>query len=162
MRRYLFVLLVLFFSVPEYLRSQEMLGLVNSNFADVNGVLINPGQLVNSKLYLDFNVFTTDIFFDNNYLNIHKADYRFLNFFRKSVVLPEYGENNNPFDHYWDNYDKYFNANIRLIGPSAMMVRGLNAFALQSAIRVVTYNKGIPYHLANFIYEGMTYTPQHH
>ncbi|MCX6234255.1 MAG: DUF5723 family protein [Bacteroidetes bacterium] len=160
MRRYILVLLILISFIPEYLRSQELLGLVNSNFADVNGILINPGQLVNSKLYLDINVFTADAFFDNNYLYIHKEDYRFLNFFRKNITLPEYGENNNPVDHYWDNYNKYFNGNIRLIGPSAMMVRGWNAFAIQCAIRMVTTNKGIPYHLANFIYEDMTYTPQ--
>jgi len=141
-------------------RAQEMLGLVNSNVAEVDGILINPAQLVNSKLYLDINLFTFNSFIDNSYLYIHKEDYKFLEFFRKQPQLPSYSESSMPLDHYWDKINHYLYENLRLIGPSAMMVRGRHAFAFQTALRAVTSLRRIPYHLANFIYEGLNFVPQ--
>jgi len=140
---------------------QEMLGIVNSNFAGVNSLPINPGDMVNSKLYLDINLITASLFFENNYLYIHKEDYKFLEFFKKNPDLPSYGEDGMLFDHYWDNDDKDIFVSMRLIGPSVMIVNRDNAIALSTSVRSATSIWKLPYDIANFAFEDLHYSPQH-
>ena len=81
-------------------RAQEMWGVVNSNYAGINSSLINPANLLHSKLYLDINIVTADFFFENNALYIHKGDYKPFAFLRSDDNLPEYGIDDLPFDYY--------------------------------------------------------------
>ncbi len=140
---------------------QEMFGVVNSNYAGVNCLPINPGDMVNSKLYLDINLVTADLFFENNYLYIHKEDYKFLEFFKKNPDLPSYGEDGILFDHYWDQKDKNFLISMRLTGPSVLIVDRDNAIALSTSVRSATSIWKLPHDIANFAYEDLQYNPQH-
>jgi hypothetical protein len=45
------------------LEAQEMLGFVNSNYAGVSALQINPASMVDSKLYLDINILSTGVFY---------------------------------------------------------------------------------------------------
>jgi len=138
---------------------QEMLGLVNSNYAGVNSQKLNPSLLVNNKVYLDVNIFSLDVFLENNYLYIHKEDYSFLEFFRKDPQFPSY--EGVPFDHYWDQKRKYVYQDFNIIGPSLMIARGEHAFGFHTSVREITSVWRLPYDIANFIYEDLVYSPQH-
>lgn len=156
--RLIILIIIVIFTNSVY--GQEMMGMVNSNYAGVNGIILNPASMVNSKLYLDVNLFTGDVFFENNYLYIHKEDYRFSEFLKSNPDLPGYGEDNIPFDHYWDESRKNIHLQARILGPSVMIVDQSNALALTTAVRSYLLVRELPYHVANFAYEGLEYEEQ--
>jgi hypothetical protein len=116
--------------------SQEMLGIVNSNYAGSNSLLINPGALMNSKLYSDFNIISFGAFANSNYLYIHKEDYKPFQFLKPNAQFPEYGEDKQSFDYYRNSNLKHFYSNVRLIGPSGFLMIDDYAIALQTQVIV--------------------------
>ncbi len=158
-RRTTLLLIVVLLGVNCY--SQEMLGIVNSNYAGSNAILINPASLTNSKVYLDINVITANVFLDNNYLYIHNEDYSLGRYLKKDPVFPEYGDKDRPFDRYDNDKLKYAYSNIRVIGPSAMLTYNDHTFAIQTQVRSVFSGDNIPYDVANFAYEGLNFPPQY-
>jgi len=93
------------------LAAQEMQGLVNSNYAGVNGISMNPSLMADSKLYLDINILATDIFYQtdastNAYanfrlngpsvmLNAGRHAFAISEAARAAVSFKEVGKNNN-------------------------------------------------------------------
>ena len=60
------------------MKSQEMWGIVNSNYAGINSTYINPAGIADQKIWLDINLITVDAFFENNNLYIPKEEIYFL------------------------------------------------------------------------------------
>jgi len=143
------------------IKSQEMWGVTTSNFAGSNGAILNPASLVTSKLYLDVNLATFDIFFQNNYGYIHQKDFSPFKLLVKNPEFPEYGEDDMPFDHFWDVRDKFIYSSQLIKGPSMMLAYGRHAFALHTGARIITSTSRIPYDIANFGYYGLDYSEQH-
>ncbi|MCK4361082.1 MAG: hypothetical protein KAV70_05005, partial [Bacteroidales bacterium] len=158
MRKIIILILLTVAFIP--VKAQEMLGIVNSNYAGSVGSIINPSSIVNSKLYMDINLITADIFAENNYLYIHKEDYKLFDYLKREPQFPSYGKDNQAFDHYTDNKIKHAFSNIRIIGPSAMIVNGNHAFALTTGVRTMVTLRRMPYEIANFSYEGLNYPSQ--
>jgi hypothetical protein len=146
------------------LSAQEMLGTTLGNYSGINGIQLNPSSLHNSKSYLDIQLFGLDIFLQNNYLYMQKSDYRFSNFFKSGYELPthkeEYGTEVRNFYHYNNLRDKNAFVQQRINGPGAMLIWGHHAFGLSTAVRTVVSMVNVPQDLANFIYLGLSYTPQ--
>jgi hypothetical protein len=140
--------------------AQEMLGIITSNYAGSNGIYLNPCSINTSKLYLDVNVVTSDIFFENNYAFIHKQDYQLFKFISGNPTFPKYGPDSVPFDHYTDKLRKYVYSSQVVIGPSAMISYGRHAFAVHTAARALFSANAVPYDIANFAYYGLDYTDQ--
>jgi len=138
-----------------------MFGLVNGNFAGVNGVMLNPSSMVNSKLYLDINFLTCDIFAHNNYVYVPSGNHNLFEAFRRSPNFPKAANGKYILDYYTDKYRKNAYVNFRLNGPSAMLVYGNHAFAIIDGIRSTTSVRGIQLPTAKFGYEGIFYKPQH-
>lgn len=135
--------------------------MVNGNFAGINSTLINPSSLLHSKLYLDVNFATADLFLENNAFYIHKEDYRPIAYLRSSDNLPEYGKDDLPFDYYRNNKRKDFQLNMFVQGPSFSVVKGIHAYGFRSAFRTIFSSRAIPYEIIPFSYEGLDYEPQH-
>jgi hypothetical protein len=150
----------LFLSLVIILRSQEMWGISTSNFAGSIGMRLNPSSIVTSKLYMDINIVTADGFFDNNYAYIHASDYSPTMFLHKNPQLPEYGPDNMAFDHFTTTSNKHAYASELVMGPSAMVAYGSSAFGIYTGVRVLSSLYRIPYHILNFGYYGLDYTPQ--
>ncbi len=136
-----------------------MWGIVNSNYAGSAGLTINPSSLVNSKLYMDIHLLSGDIFVENNYMYIHREDYKLFEILRGNT--PTYGKNNNTFDRFINTELKNAYMNIRMQGPSFMLVKGDHAFAFYTAFRSILSLRRMPYEIPNFLYEGLEYSPQH-
>ncbi len=158
---YILVLLTIHFRIF----AQEMPGSTLGNYAGVNSIQLNPSALHNSKQYIDIQLVGMNFFLQNNYLYMSKTDYRFSNFFKSGYVWPthqeDYGTEVRNFYHYSNL--KYKNAFVqeRINGPGAMLIWGNHAFALSTAVRTIVSADKIPYELANFIYLGLNYQPQH-
>lgn len=155
--------LIVFLSAVLVTSAQEMWGVVNGNYAGALSAQINPGSMVGSKLFQDIQVGSVDLFFQNNYLFIPKEDYRFLNYLSSNSDLPTYGEDEMLFDRRpdWDHKRKQIDQSFRMNGPSVMLAQDHQAFSLYSSVRSMTSAWRLPYHLANFIYEDLWYSPQH-
>jgi hypothetical protein len=138
-----------------------MWGITTSNYAGSTGALLNPSSIITSKLYMDINIATADVFIQNNYAYIHKEDYSLFQYISKSPEFPKYGPDEMPFDHYTDKKDKYVYSSELVKGPSFMISAGRHAFAFHTGARAVTSVNGLPYDIANFSYYGLDYTEQH-
>lgn len=145
--------------------AQDMPGATLGNYAGLNSLKLNPSALHNSKTYLDIQLFGIDVFLQNNYLFMKKSDYRFGNFFKTGYQLPvhneEYGTEQRVFYHYDNTKNKNAFVQTRIDGLGAMLIWGHHAFALGTAVRTVVSLSNVPYELANFIYLGLNYQPQH-
>ena len=156
-----YILMILILSQVIPVMSQEMWGIVNSNYAGSNGIAINPSSIVNSKLYMDINIATADFFVDNNIVYIHREDYRLFKMFGPHGIIPSYGKNEYPVDRFSNKDLKNAYLHLRFQGPSFMLVKGDHAFALYTAYRTINSVRRISYEIANFAYEGLKYPPQY-
>jgi len=138
-----------------------MWGLTTSNYAGSTGALLNPSSIITSKLYMDINIATADVFFDNSYAFIHQKDYSLLKYLSKSPEFPKYGPDEMPFDHFTDINSKSVYSSQLFKGPSFMVSAGRHAFALHTGARALISANGIPYDIANFGYYGLDYIDQH-
>ena len=158
--RYLLLIYIIFlFHIA--LKGQEMLGIVNSNYAGVHGIGLNPSSMVGSKLYMDYNLLTINISEDNNYFYLLRNDWYNLLFHNISpIYYTQEGEIRN-FKVYEDDTYKSGFAGIRLLGPSGMLVYGKHAFGLSTALRVNTSFTNLPAEIATFIYEAIDFEELH-
>lgn len=141
--------------------AQEMWGLVSGNYAGINAAHLNPSSMLHSRLYLDVNVATAELFLENNAFYIHREDFKPVSFLRSSDNLPEYGKDELPFDYYLNQDRKNIHVNALVQGPSFSMVRGEQAFGFSMAFRSVFSGRSIPYEVIPFSYEGLNYSSLH-
>jgi hypothetical protein len=156
-----FFLSVIFLSLAISITAQEMWGITTSNYAGSTGALLNPCAINTSKLYMDVNILTADIFFENNYGYIHRQDYSLFKFLSPNPSFPKYGPDELPFDHYTTKNPKFVYSSEIIIGPSAMISVGQHAFAIHTGARALTSAYNVPLEICNFGYYGLQYTPQH-
>src|ERR1700691_2179132 len=62
------------------LLAQQQLGIQNSNYAGIQGALLNPSSIADSKLKWDINILSVDEVFDNTFLFASKSNLSFLGF----------------------------------------------------------------------------------
>lgn len=163
MRKY-FLLFTLVFTVAFHSPAQEMLGYAPGNYAGITGAFLNPSSILDSKLYLDINILGLQFNVDNNYIYLKSDEYSFKRFLQPGAEFPEHvdeitGESKN----YYDNYNtelKNTYANIRIMGPSAMMAFGRNAFGISTSYRIMASGNDLPFDLAKFALEGLDFYPQ--
>ncbi len=154
-------LLFAFLGMMAFVNAQEMWGVVNGNYAGINSTMINPSSMMHSKLYMDINIATADVFFENNAFYIHREDYKPLSFLKVDADFPEYGKDDLPFDYYRNTQRKNMHLSIRALGPSFSIAQRDQAFGFQIAFRTVVSARDIPYEIIPFSYEGLDYVPQH-
>lgn len=140
---------------------QEMLGITNCTYSGVHGALLNPSTPVLSPYYLDINLVSANIFIENNYIYLAKEEYKFQRFFSKNPDFPAHPPDGKFYYDYYTPSNKYGYIDARLMGPSAVLVMGKHAFGFFSNVRSVTSIQKIPYNLAKFFFEGLTYPPQY-
>ncbi len=139
-----------------------MFGLNGSNYAGSNCLSINPANLGNSKLYLDINIITAALSFDNNYIYIHKDDFSIIKVIKRDSLPLHNGYDNKSTSVYdfYDKKDKSAYIGLRINGPSFMYSKNDHSFALFTTIRTGVSVRNTPYHLAKFAMDGTQYDPQ--
>lgn len=153
--------ILIFLSTLHFVKSQEMWGVVNGNYAGINGTWMNPASTMHSKLYLDINLATADVFLENNAFYMHKGDFKPLAFLKSSDNLPQYGKDELPFDYYKNQQRKNLHINALVQGPSFSVVINNQAFGFKMALRTIVSGREIPYEMIGFGYEGLNFTQQH-
>src|SRR5512145_2837317 len=100
-----------------------MWGISMSNFAGSSGAMLNPSSILASKLYMDVNLVTADLFIHNNYAYIHNEDYRLFKYLKKGAEFPKYGPDEVAVDRFDKATPKTAYINVLLKGPSFMIAR---------------------------------------
>jgi hypothetical protein len=100
------------------LLGQQNLGIRNSNYAGIQGALLNPSSIADSKLKWDVNVLSVDEVFDNNFLYAPRSSLNFLGV--KKIIEGSIHED--LFDTHFDpqHPDKLYNVTFstEVLGPS--------------------------------------------
>ncbi len=159
--RFSVVLLLLMGVKINAVKSQEMLGLIQSNYGGSLSAISNPANINHSKLYFDINLFSGDIFFRNNFAYIPKDDATIWSIIFKPEELPVYGNDNTNFTYYDNQELKFADINLRLQGPSAMFYYGRHGFGISTAFRFITFGSRMPWEVPVIGYESLKYDPLH-
>jgi hypothetical protein len=115
-------------------QSNQVVG--TSNYAGVHSLQINPANLATSRLFLDFNISSTNVDFSNNALGISR-----------DILKPNSALYTDTI--YQDNFQRFRQdfliqkdvesmrlfQQVRMMGPSAMFSIGKNGFAITSELR---------------------------
>lgn len=141
--------------------SQEMLGIVHSNYAGIFGISLNPANMVGSKLYMDFNLASYQSSFVNNYVFIERQAYLDYLFHGTNPVYYTNENEERNYDIYRTNDNYYGYLNQRIIGPSAMVVDGKHAYGITTALRTIASFHNLPNDIGIFLYEAIDYDAQH-
>lgn len=141
--------------------AQDLLGIMNSSYAGINGSVINPAVTVTSPYYVDINLITGNFFAENNYIYIAKEDYRFSRFFETDPQFPTHEPGNMIVYDYYNTKDKKGFAGNRFLGPSVAVTVGSHAFGIVTGERTFTSTKNVPYDVAKFAFERREFPPQY-
>jgi len=135
--------------------SQEKIGLITSNFGGIHSSQINPALTANSKVFFDFNLLSTDIFLENNFLFIHKEDYRFGDFLSLTPQFPESGEPGTGVDYTLNQEPVEAYQQTEIMGPSLSYSLGRQSVGVFTNIRQIASVNDLPRDIAILMYEGL-------
>jgi outer membrane protein OmpA-like peptidoglycan-associated protein len=119
--------------------SQSFIGYGYDNYSGVNGVLLNPGTLADSKYKVDINLFAVSAFAGNNAYEMDRS--RLFGFHFKGL------SDSNGYDKIPNTAYKYLYFNTDILGPSATInLTKKDALGLITRMRVIgnEYNLGNP------------------
>lgn len=150
--------------------SQQMRGLINSNYAGIQGVLFNPANLADSRTKFDFNVVSFGIDANNNHVDVHTP---YSQWKALRDVLPEryYDQNGVPIfrnefvNEKLNGRKKNFYASAEVTGPSFQFnLSDKSGFAFSNRTRAFVSLAGLNEDLLKIFLEDMDtvqpgYTP---
>lgn len=126
--------------------AQEQSGFLPSNYAGVNSLFINPSNMVDSKIFIDFHLIGLHAFLHNNTAYIPKKN-----------ISYKPGQTINVLINEKDVKKKAF-AKIEAIGPSAAVSWGIHSFGVFTRLR--TYlDAAVSDDLAYLAIKKFDYTP---
>lgn len=151
------LLFAAFISAAFALHSQDLPGYNSSNYSGVNGIDVNPANVVNSRYKVDVNLAGVSIAAYNNYVGLK----------RSALKKDQYG-------HYYafddtafsDNYLSVRNNSMaksvyianQIYLPSVLVsINQKNAIALSSKVRTLVNIDGVDPDLATLIYHSLDY-----
>ncbi len=158
---YKLVLLLVFVSLLNNTKSQELLGVTLGNYKGIAGNMVNPAGMTTNKVYLDINLATADFFFRNNFGYIPKEDFLIWDLFKSGYQFPKYGDDQKNILYHENTKLKNATLNARVLGPSAMLQVGDHAFGLTTGVRYLLTGNRLPWDIAELSYNGLKYDKLH-
>ncbi|MFA8299345.1 MAG: DUF5723 family protein [Hyphomicrobiales bacterium] len=138
------------------LYGQEMIGLSSSNYAGINGSILNPSSMSFSRNYIEVNIISSHTFGKNNSLYIPRRDNRGVLF--ADGELPKYNNDNSLL--LFSNKDaKNIFISQRIILPSIMYNYKDHSFGFMAQARAYASGINIPYEFPVIAYKGLNYMP---
>lgn len=158
MKKLLLLILIAFITFS-YGQAQEMFGLINGTRSGISGARINPAFIADSRNWLDVNIFTLDVFEENNFLYIPSDEYYVGKLFQQTPNWRDY--EGKPFlDFYEKNrkWDLFTQVYAQL--PSAMINLGDHGFGIQFNFRQHANLMNVDNPISKFMVEGIDFEPQ--
>jgi hypothetical protein len=135
--KYPATILLVFAFMSSY--AQERLGIANSNYGGVNGTWLNPSSMVDSRVFIDIHLVGASAFVHNNYAYLPNSKITDL-FKQTDWTNVGFRENNRSKNGF---------ADASVVGPSAMLSIGKNAFGFHTAARSYTHAQNFPAELVD-------------
>ena len=133
--------------------AQDMLGVVNSTFAGINSLTINPALIANSRLHTDIQIFAAHGCGQNDFIYLNKSESTLIGLIKNPP------ENVDSMRTMFDRFNKYDNingfSNLRINGPGLMMSIGKHSFAFSNAFRMIGMAKKVPVKIADIGFYGL-------
>ncbi|MBN2237932.1 MAG: hypothetical protein JW729_10250 [Bacteroidales bacterium] len=164
MRFYLISIICFFFIIDLHAQG-EMIGANASNTAGVNSLFLNPSAMHNQKVWLSINFFSGNLFLHTDFAYFDKNEFKYTDLLNSTIQLIEhptgYGTELRSFYSYNSEKNTTFDENIRILGPSAMLMFNQHAFAISTSVRVQSNVVNLTPDLANILAYGFSYFPQY-
>jgi hypothetical protein len=142
--------------------AQEMFGVTISDYNGISSTMLNPALMTGSRSYLDINVVSGNLFFENSIYYLPTSFNTFPKFINGNYNLYEgqfkYGRS---FSYYNNTDSKYLVANAKIMGPSFFIQLGKHAFGLATTLRSIQAGNNIPYEIPIISYEEISYEELH-
>ena len=147
--------------MPFQIFGQVKFGQSISNFSGIYGVHLNPTSTANSKVFLDINFFSAGLSVNNNFIFIHKEDFKLGNLLSTNPIFPSTAIRGQGVD-YSEKYDLiYAFVKTEVIGPSFSLSLGQHSFGLFNRGVVMTSVYDLPSEIAVMVFEGLDHLPLH-
>lgn len=141
--------------LPFTATAQEKTGISLSNFAGINSVYLNPSFSSNSKLFADLNAIAGGVFFDNNFVYIHKEDYHLFSFLKKNPTIPSLDVRGQGLDYSLEGKPVDGILQAQIYGPGFSYSTGKRTFGFTTKVSSITSISNIPYKTAVMAFEGL-------
>jgi len=135
--------------------SQEMWGASPSNYAGQMGLDLNPALIVAAPYKWEIHLFSMNESITNNYMYLAANSKLFRKSFKRESL-----EQDRLTDRYTKTPDKYAYNSDFIKYPGFIWVNKKFSIGFHVSTRVELSATRVPYHLAKFIKDGFTYTPQ--
>ena len=139
--------------------AQESSGITQGNFAGSTSVRVNPANMLQSKLYFDFHLFSLSAFGQNNFVYIPGSDLNLAPLIRGSEELPKYPQTGENYRYYENTNRKSGTAISNNYALGAFLQTGDHAFAFHTAARSYTTMNNVPYEMAVLGVNSLDYAP---
>ena len=132
-----YIAILLFFVLTFQVRGQEMPALGFSNYSGVSGKNINPAFLTGSKVYLDVNILGAGVFLENNFASVPHDTANLWTYLKGDSIPTNFGPYgyNNFYTYHPNRKDYNLASLITVMGPSAMVELGKQAFGVGVSVR---------------------------
>ena len=152
----MWTLISLLTSLPFITKAQEMTGIVNSNYAGLQSLKTNPAMAADTRLRWDVNVFALDVFALNNYVYLPRNSINLIK------TIDGTSDNNIVQSDFYTERNKWIYANTSFQLPGLLWTyKGEHTFAIHCQVRTMTNAENVPFHIAKFAYEGISFKPLH-
>jgi len=138
--------LIFIFLLANSLAGQDNIGIAGSSHAPANTVLINPSSIVDSRVFLDFNLIGIGAFVRNDLVYIPGKQISMKGLSALTEV---------PVNRKNDPYAAY--ADVIVQGPSLVFAVKKHSFGFHTAARVSADVRGIPKAMGYYITDGIQY-----
>ena len=157
------IVLALILSGSSAVNGQEMLGVVFSDYSGISSASINPALLTGTKVFMDINIISGDIFLANNMFYFTRENKTIQKTLSADANIFNSGSFSwgRTFNYYDNTRDKYFASNVKLTGPSMMLQAGRHAFGVTTTFRSFHSGNNIPYAVPITFYEGLPIEKYH-
>ena len=135
-----------------YAQAQDMTGFQLSNYAPATTVFANPASIVNSKTFIDINIFSADAFANSGPLYFPSK-------YLKPWKLSGVSDLSNPI-YFPGKQPNTVYSTFRLQGPSISITSGRNSYAITTSTRLMADARNVPNQLVNFALQGLDYNAQ--
>ncbi|QQR86397.1 MAG: hypothetical protein IPJ76_17700 [Flavobacteriales bacterium] len=136
---------------------QEQFGLLNSNYAGTDAVVLNPARMATQWPWLDVNLVGANLHARNNYVFLGKQ-YSLIGEIRGGIA----GTNSDlVIGNELSMRDKKAYVAVEFKGPAIAWSLGSTAIGLSMRSRAAVSAVGVPVSLATFATETFSYEPQH-
>lgn len=142
-------------------KAQDYLGYSSSNYNGVTGVLINPANVVESRMKFDMTLFGFNFAAGNNYCGVKRTAFNHSGkLFSKDAYYPAFSDpnfQNRYLTEVTNGKDKSIYLNLRVNGPSFLVnLNRKNAIAITTSARTMVNVDGINEEIARLSFYDLT------